>query len=161
MAKINEFIPINNLSAFAKKEQREQALQALLLDSIDTNIRVKENEKIMNERMAEVTRNLKEGMMVKDMLIKDLFETKNNLMRKDDEIKMLQSQLDESQNLFDRQVEKMKGRLDEMYNEHGADTSEAKFIEMLKRVSILEANKIKDQRMLNVLKDKSDLYYKN
>lgn len=126
MSKINEFIPINNLSSFTKKEHRDQAMQALLIDAIDTNIRVRENEKLMNERMAEVTRNLKEGMLVKDMLIKDLFEAKNNLMRKDDEIKILESQLEESTNLFDRQVEKMKGRIDEMYNEHGADTSEAK-----------------------------------
>jgi hypothetical protein len=161
MSKINEYIPINNLSSFNKKEQRDQALQALLLDSIDTNIRVRENEKITNERMAEVTRNLKEGMMVKDMLIRDLFESKNNLMRKDDEVKILESQVEESKNLFDRQVEKMKGRLDELYNESSAESSESKYIELLKRVSILEANKIKDQRLLNVLKDKSELYYKN
>jgi hypothetical protein len=55
----------------------------------------------------------------------------------------------------------MKGRLDELYNESSAESSESKYIELLKRVSILEANKIKDQRLLNVLKDKSELYYKN
>jgi len=109
-----------------KKEQRDQALHALLLDALDTGIRVRENEKLANERMAEVTRNLREGLMVKDMLIKDLFENKNSLMRKDDEIKLLNSQLEDSHNTFDRQVEKMKGRLDELYADSEKDSSESK-----------------------------------
>lgn len=126
MSKINEFIPITSLSAFANKEVKEQALHALLIDSIDTGIRLRENEKLSNERVADVTRNLKEGMMVKDMLIRDLFETKNNLLRKDDEIKILNAQVDDSRAQFDRQVNKMKGRLEELYNEAGEGSQEGK-----------------------------------
>lgn len=128
MSKINEFIPINSLAALPKqnKEIKEQAMHALLIDSIDTGIRLRENEKLSNERVAEVTRNLKEGMMVKDMLIRDLFETKNSLLRKDDEIKLLNAQVEDSRAQFDRQVEKMKGRLDELYSEAGESTQEAK-----------------------------------
>ena len=128
MAKINEFVPINSLAALPKqnKEIKEQALHALLIASMDTGIRLRENEKMSNERVAEVTRNLKEGMMVKDVLIRDLFETKNNLLRKDDEIKLLNAQVEDSRAQFDRQVDKMKGRLDELHSEAGESSQEAK-----------------------------------
>ena len=128
MAKINEFVPINSLAALPKqnKEIKEQALHALLIASMDTGIRLRENEKMSNERLAEVTRNLKEGMMVKDVLIRDLFETKNNLLRKDDEIKLLNAQVEDSRAQFDRQVDKMKGRLDELHSEAGESSQEAK-----------------------------------
>ena len=128
MAKINEFVPINSLAALPKqnKEIKEQALHALLIASMDTGIRLRENEKMSNERVAEVTRNLKEGMMVKDVLIRDLFETKNNLLHKDDEIKLLNAQVEDSRAQFDRQVDKMKGRLDELHSEAGESSQEAK-----------------------------------
>jgi len=47
------------------------------VETLDTTFRMKENEKLMLERLNHVAEMLSEGMMAKDMLIKELFERNN------------------------------------------------------------------------------------
>lgn len=56
---------------------------------------MKENEKVILERLNKVSEMLNEGMIVKDMLITQLFEKNNDCIKKDEENLSLKSQLDE------------------------------------------------------------------
>jgi len=55
----------------------------------------------------------------------------------------------------------MKNRIEEMYKDSDKDSTESRYLELLKRVSILESTKIKDQKLLNIYKNESELYKKN
>ena len=108
------------------KEQKEIALHSLLLESLDTPFRMKENEKMILERLQNVSEMLSEGMMTKDMLIKELFERNNENQERQSELNNLRHQLEERDQQYDNQVNKMRARLDSLFEDTDKNSVEAK-----------------------------------
>jgi predicted nuclease with TOPRIM domain len=75
---------------------------------------MKENEMIL-ERLQNVSEMLSEGMMTKDMLIKELFERNNENQESQSELNNLRHQLEERDQQYDNQVNKMRARLDSLF----------------------------------------------
>jgi len=76
---------------------------------------MKENEKMILERLQNVSEMLSEGMMTKDMLIKELCERNNENQESQSELNNLRHQLEERDQKYDNQVNKMRARLDSLF----------------------------------------------
>jgi len=87
---------------------------------------MKENEKMILERLQNVSEMLSEGMMTKDMLIKELFERNNENQESQSELNNLRHQLEERDQKYDNQVNKMRARLDSLFEDTDKNSVEAK-----------------------------------
>lgn len=80
----------------------------------------------MLEKMNQINNLLNDGMMTKDLLIKEVYDKNRELNEISTKYYEIQNRLEQVESDYEGQINRMKIRIEDMYKDSDKDTTEAK-----------------------------------